>query len=151
MERRAEEVFAHLRDLGGGSMLEGVHAGIEEGWFVGEIADAAYRFARDVEDGRRVVVGVNAFTDGGDGAQAPTLRIDPAVEADQRRRLAAVRAARDPRRVETALAAVTAAAADPARNVMPSLIDAVRAHATLGEVVGALEAVFGTYVEPVVV
>jgi len=152
MERRAEEVFAHLHDLGGGSMLEGVHAGIEEGWFVGEIADAAYRFARDVEEGRRVVVGVNAFTEGGDDVgHAGTLRVDPAVERTQRRRLAEVRAARDGRRVDATLAAVSACAADPVRNVMPALIDAVRAHATLGEIVGALEAVFGTYVEPVVV
>ena len=151
MERRAEEVFARLLDAGGGTMLEGVYAGIEEGWFVGEIADAAYRFAREVEEGRRIVVGVNAFTDGDDGERPETLRIDPAVEREQCARLAALRAARDHARVDAALAAVSACASDPARNLMPPLVDAVRAHATVGEIVGALEAVFGTYAEPVVV
>jgi methylmalonyl-CoA mutase N-terminal domain/subunit len=67
MERQAEAVFAHLEDLGGGSILEGVYAGIENGYFVGEIADAAYRFEREVNAGRRVIVGVNDFTDGDDG------------------------------------------------------------------------------------
>ena len=64
MERQAEEIFAHLLDLGDGSMLEGVYAGIDEGWFVGEIADAAYRYQREVSAGRRIVVGVNEFTEG---------------------------------------------------------------------------------------
>ena len=71
MERRAEEVFAHLLDIGDGSMLEGVYAGIENGYFQGEIADAAYRFERQVNAGQRIVVGVNAFTEGDDGAARP--------------------------------------------------------------------------------
>jgi methylmalonyl-CoA mutase N-terminal domain/subunit len=65
--------------------------------------------------------------------------------------LSVLRAPRDPARVDAALAAVSGCASDPARNLMPTLIDAVRAHATVGEIVGALEAVFGTYAEPVVV
>ncbi len=72
MERRAEEVFAHLIDLGQGSMLEGVYAGIESGYFMGEIADSAYRFEREVNAGRRIVVGVNAFTEGNDEPRAPS-------------------------------------------------------------------------------
>jgi methylmalonyl-CoA mutase, N-terminal domain len=151
MERRAEEVFAHLLELGGGSILEGVYAGIESGWFVSRIADAAYRFEREVNAGRRIVVGVNAFTDGNDERAGDTLRIDPAVEDLQLRRLAAVRAGRDEAAVAAALAALGAGAADPARNLMPLLIDAARAYATMGEIVGALEAVFGSYLEAVVV
>src|SRR5215216_3701018 len=61
LERRAEDVFARLDEQGGGSILAGVYAGIEDGWFVGEIADAAYAFERKVSTGRRVTVGVNAF------------------------------------------------------------------------------------------
>ncbi|MFN8108701.1 MAG: methylmalonyl-CoA mutase family protein [Thermoleophilia bacterium] len=151
LERRAEEVFAHLRELGHGSVLEGVYRGIDSGWFMGEIADAAYRHDRELNAGTRVVVGVNAFTEDDDGPAPPTLRIDPAVEETQLRRLAEVRAARDPARVEATLAQVTAAAADPARNLMPVLIDAVRADATIGEMVDAMRSVFGTHVERIVV
>ena len=83
--------------------------------------------------------------------EATTLRIDPAVEEYQLRRLANVRSERDATAVEDALDALAICATDPSRNLMPPLIEAVRAHATEGEVVGALEAVFGTYVERVVV
>ena len=151
MERRAEEVFAHLLELGGGSVLEGVYEGIESGWFMGAIADASYRYEREVNEGRRIVVGVNAFTEGNEDRVDDVLRIDPAVEAYQLERLAAVKRGRDAGAVEASLRALGECAADPARNLMPPLIDAVRAHATLGEIVGALEAVFGTYVERVVV
>lgn len=151
MERQAEEVFAHLLELGDGSMLEGVHVGIEDGWFVGEIAESAYRFEREVNAGERIVVGVNAFTEGDDGAGGDRLRIDPAVEDEQRRRLAAVKGARDDAAVADALDRVRADAADPNLNLMPTIIDAVRVHATEGEVVRALAAVFGTYVETTVV
>ena len=151
IERRAEEVFARLDELGDGSILEGVYAGIESGYFVGEIADAAYRYAREINAGRRIVVGVNAHTEGNDDTAAPTLRIDPRVESDQLARLGAVRSARDPIRVADCLAAVTACAADPTRNVMPAIIDAVTALATEGEIVTALGSVFGTYVERAVV
>ena len=70
MERQAEEIFAHLDELGDGSILEGVYAGIDNGYFVGEIADAAYRFEREVNAGRRIIVGVNDFTDGDDDSDA---------------------------------------------------------------------------------
>ncbi|HSJ74560.1 MAG TPA: methylmalonyl-CoA mutase family protein [Miltoncostaeaceae bacterium] len=151
MERRAEEVFDHLLQLGGGSILEGTYAGIDNGYFVGEIADSAYRFEREVNAGRRIIVGVNAFTDGNEDRVDDTLRIDPAVEGYQLRRLANVRSERDAAAVDDALDALSVSATDPARNLMPPLIEAVRAHATVGEIVGALEAVFGTYVERIVV
>ena len=151
MERQAEEVFAHLLELGGGSILEGTYEGIENGWFVSRIADSAYRFEQEVNAGRRIVVGVNAFTDNGEDAVHEPLRIDPAVEDYQLRRLANAKSERDPKAVAAALAALGACAADPARNLMPPLIDAVAAYATEGEIVDALEAVFGTYVERIVV
>ena len=147
MERRAEEIFAHLLDLGDGSILEGVYAGIDNGWFVGEIADAAYAYERKVNSGRRVVVGVNAFTEGSDD-RVPILQIGPEVEEYQRKRLDRVRDERDIDAVARTLAAVETAAADPTVNLMPSLLDAVRAYATEGEIVDRLERVFGTYVEP---
>ena len=102
MERQAEEVFAHLDELGNGSILEGVYAGIENGYFVGEIADAAYRFEREVNSGRRLVVGVNAFTEGDDG-EGNLLNIGAEVEEYQLKRLADVKARRDDAAVEACL------------------------------------------------
>src|SRR5579884_3111426 len=82
LERRAEEVFSHLDELGHGSMMDGVIEAIEEGWFQSEIADAAFAFQRKVNSGEWVLVGVNGYTDG-DDSQPPTLYIDPAVEDEQ--------------------------------------------------------------------
>jgi methylmalonyl-CoA mutase N-terminal domain/subunit len=151
MERQAEEVFAHLDELGGGSILEGVYEGIENGYFVGEIAEAAYRFEREVNAGDRIIVGVNAFTDGNDESEQNLLRIDPAVEDLQLKRLAEVKQDRDDAAVAAALGRVRADAADPNTNLMPTFIDAVQAYATEGEIVAALEDVFGTYVEKTVI
>ncbi len=147
MERQAEEIFAHLDDLGNGSMLEGVYAGIDNGYFVGAIADSAYDFERRVNSGRRIVVGVNGFTEGSDD-KVPILQIGPEVEEYQLKRLEQIKGERDQAAVDAALAAVVAAAERPDVNVMPSLIEAVRTYATEGEIVAALETVFGTYVEP---
>ena len=151
LERQAEDVFAHLERLGGGSMLDGVVAAIETGWFQGEIADAAYRFEKKVAAGRRVVVGVNRFTDSGEAEIIPTLLIGADVEERQRKRLAAVRAGRDPHAVDAALAAVRADAAHPDVNLVPAILDAVRARASVGEVVGTLGTVFGRWTEDAVI
>ncbi|HEU5085077.1 MAG TPA: methylmalonyl-CoA mutase family protein [Acidimicrobiales bacterium] len=151
MERQAEAVFAHLDELGDGSILEGVYAGIDNGWFVGEIAEASYRFQREVNAGQRIIVGVNAFTDGNEESEQNLLRIDPSVEDLQRKRLAAVKQDRDDAAVDAALARVRADAADPTANLMPAFIDAVGAYATLEEVVRALESEFGRYTETPVI
>ena len=151
MERAAEEVFAHLDRLGDGSILEGVYAGIEDGYFVSEIAESSYRFQREVNSGQRIIVGVNAFTEGNEDSEQNLLRIDPGVEDLQRKRLAAVKTDRDDTAVEAALARVRADAADPATNLMPALLDAVSAYATLEEVVAALESEFGRYTEKAVI
>ena len=146
MERQAEEIFAKVDDMGGGSMLEGTFHGIEEGWFQGRIADSAYAFERKVNSGERIVVGVNAFTEG-DDADPPLLYIGPEVEERQLKRLGNVKHDRSDAAVATTLAAVTAAAADPLVNTMPPILDAVRAYATVGEIIGALGAEFGLWEE----
>jgi methylmalonyl-CoA mutase N-terminal domain/subunit len=147
MEREAEEMFARIEALGDGSMLEGAIRGVEEGWFQGEIAESAYALERKLNRGTHVVVGVNGYFEGNDDAPPPTLRIGPEVEDEQRRRLENVRRDRDGATVSGALARVRADAADPAVNLMPALLDAVHAYATLGEIVNALADVFGRWTE----
>jgi methylmalonyl-CoA mutase N-terminal domain/subunit len=151
MERQAEAIFAHLLDIGNGSILEGVYEGIENGYFVGEIADAAYRFEREVNAGRRIIVGVNGFTEGDDPGDRNLLRIGPETEEYQLKRLADVKMKRNDDAVRDALAKVSADAADPLINLMPSIIDAVKTYATEEEIVMAMESVFGTYVEKAIV
>jgi methylmalonyl-CoA mutase N-terminal domain/subunit len=151
LERRAEEVFSRLEEEGAGSILEGVLVGIDSGWFMREIAESAYRFEREVNAGERIIVGVNAFTEGDEGRAGRLLRIDQDTEDLQRKRLDAVRRVRDDGAVRTALERVAAAAAQPDVNLLPALVEAVRARASVGEVVDVLEGVFGTYVETVVV
>ena len=150
MERQAGEIFDHIDRLGNGSMLEGVYSGIEDGYFVGEIADAAYRFEREVNAGRRIIVGVNEFTQS-DGEEANLLSIGRDTEELQLKRLEQVRGERDDNAVRASLAALAKAAEQPDVNLMPPIIDAVRTYATEGEIVTALESVFGTYVETAVV
>ena len=151
MERQAEAVFAHLDELGNGSILEGVYAGIDNGYFVGEIADAAYRFEREINNDQRIIVGVNEFTDGNEDDETNLLRIDHSVEELQRKRLEAVKQERDSAAVDAALAAIRTAATDPTVNLMPPIIDAVKTYATEEEISNAMRDVFGTYVEQAIV
>jgi len=148
MERRAEEVFAHLLDIGNDSILEGAYAGIDDGYFVGEIADAAYRFEREVNEGQRIIVGVNEFTEG-DSGERNLLRIGAEVEEYQLKRLNDVKQRRDGDAVNRVLTQLKTEAADPEVNLMPTMIEAVKTFATEGEIVASLEEVFGTYVEKV--
>jgi methylmalonyl-CoA mutase, N-terminal domain len=150
MERAAEEIFTHIEEAGAGSMLEGAFACIEDGWFLSEIADAAYRFQTKVAKGEWIQVGVNGYTDGDDTAPS-TLSIDPAVETQQLAALAALKQSRDDDAVRKALERLEADAEDPTINVMPALIDASRARVTVGESMRALESVFGTWYERSVV
>lgn len=145
IEREAEEYLSKIDEIGSGSMLEGVIQGIESNYFQREIADAAYEYERKVASGQRVVVGVNAFTE---TARSPIeiLRIDDEAEIKQQKRLAEVKASRDPKRLEASLNAVGEAARQGS-NLMPPIIDAVRAKATIGEIMEELASVFGRYVE----
>ncbi|CAN5564118.1 methylmalonyl-CoA mutase family protein [soil metagenome] len=141
LERRAYEYFARIDELGG--MVEAVKRGFPQS----EIADSAWRLQEEVERGDRKVVGVNVHTEGSQDDDTHLLRIDPGLERKQVGRLQAARARRDGRRVEAALAALNAHASREDVNLMPPLLDAARARATEGEIVHALQAVLGTYVE----
>jgi methylmalonyl-CoA mutase N-terminal domain/subunit len=146
LERQAEALFAELDDLGHGSILDGVYAGIDNGWFQSAIADASYDLEQRINRGDRVVVGVNRFTDGDDG-HLDLLEITTEQERQQVKRLHEVKADRDGAAVERALAELRTAAADPERNLMPVLIDTVRTDATEGEIMDAMASVFGRYDE----
>jgi methylmalonyl-CoA mutase N-terminal domain/subunit len=140
MEEQAYEYFEKIDALGG--MVEAVKRGFPQR----EIADAAFRYQQEVEAGERRVVGVNAYTEGDDLA-TPILRIDPELEVEQVRRVRAIRDRRDGDAVSRVLDSITEAARDPAENLMPLLLEAARADATEGEMVKALQAVFGSYSE----
>ena len=147
LECVADATVAEILVRGSGSMLEGVIDAIEEGWFQNEIADAAYRFQRDLNRGDAIIVGVNAHTDG-DDSEIPLLMIDPSIEAEQLERLRQVRAARDDRAVDSSLSRITDEAGTSSINLMPALIDASRARCTVGEQMAAMQKAFGTWIEP---
>ncbi|TAN22486.1 MAG: methylmalonyl-CoA mutase [Actinomycetota bacterium] len=147
IEARAEAIFAYLDDLGSGSMLEGIYAAIENGYFVNEIANASYQIEKKISSGRRIVVGVNAFAEDNDEDQIPILVIGEEVETEQKRRLAKVKSQRSSEELARALMNLKRAAVDPFQNTMPLLIEAARARATVGEIMNALEEIFGTWRE----
>ena len=147
MANEAEAIFAEIAAMGEGSMLEGCIKGIEENWFQGRIAESAYNLERSFNTGQRIVVGVNDFTEGNDDADLEILRITNADERKQVGRLNEVRASRDEAKVLLAIEELTRDALDPEVNLMPALINASRAYATVGEMMGAMEKVFGRHVE----
>jgi methylmalonyl-CoA mutase N-terminal domain/subunit len=139
MERSAYEYFARIDELGG--MIEAIKRGFPQR----EIADASFRYQQEVDSGRRVVVGVNEHRLG-DEEGLDLHRPDPAVERKQAGRLASTRARRDSATVERALTDLKHAAAE-GRNLMPCFLEAARARASEGEMVAALQEVFGSYTE----
>jgi methylmalonyl-CoA mutase N-terminal domain/subunit len=139
MERRALELIAKIDGLGG--MLAAVEHGLPQR----EIAESAFRWQQELERGERVMVGMNAFQ-GAEGAAIPTLKVDEAVQHAQIERLQAVKAARGAAAVAETLGGVERAAKE-GRNVMPPIIAAVKAYATLGEISDVLRKVHGTYRE----
>ena len=147
MESRAEEIFAYIDGLGDGSILEGCIKGIEENWFQGRLADSAYELERQFNRGRRTIVGVSGFTEGNDEDQIETLEITNEDENRQVKRLNQVRADRSQAAVDAALRRVAQEAAQPDINLMPTLIDAAHAYATLGEMMKTMETVFGRHIE----
>jgi len=140
LEREAYDYFSRIDELGG--MVEAVKQNFPQR----EIADAAFALQTEYDDRERILVGVNDYVDSGD-PDIPILRIDPELERKQRGRLEAVRARRDGAAVEQTLAALRAQAASARTNLMPALLDCARAHASEGEIVRALQDVFGTYTE----
>jgi methylmalonyl-CoA mutase, N-terminal domain len=140
MEEQAYAYFEKIDQLGG--MVEAVKRGFPQR----EIADAAFRYQQEVESGERKLVGINAYTEG-DDLDTDILRIDPAFETEQVDRLRGVREQRDADAVARTLGSLTEAAGDPSHNLMPLLIEAARARVTEGEIVSALQTVFGSYRE----
>jgi methylmalonyl-CoA mutase, N-terminal domain len=140
MEEQAYAYFARIDELGG--MVEAVKQSFPQR----EIADASFALQTEIDSGRRIVVGVNAHRHE-DEAELPILRIDPALERKQIGRVQAVRARRATQDVEAALAELRRAAAQPEENLMPHLLAVARVHATEGEIVRALQDVWGDYTE----
>ena len=139
LEERAYDYFGKIDELGG--MVEAVKRGFPQR----EIADAAFELQQEVDSGRRIVVGLNKFTEG-DEADTAILRIDPRLERKQIDRLRAAKAKRDSTAAERALSVLTQAAHGEV-NLMPHLIEAGRAHVSEGEIVHALQKVWGDYRE----
>jgi methylmalonyl-CoA mutase N-terminal domain/subunit len=147
MERRAEEIFAEIEAFGNGSMLDGCINGIEENWFQSRIADSAYDLERKFNSGERIIVGVSHFLEGNDEEEIDLLRITNEDEQKQRRRLEAVRSSRNAAAVAESLAVLETEAADPEINLMPALINASNAQATVGEMMKSMGTVFGRHIE----
>ena len=147
MERRAEEIFADIEAFGNGSMLDGCINGIEENWFQSRIADSAYDLERKFNSGERIIVGVSQFLEGNDEDEIDLLRITNEDEQKQRRRLEAVRSSRNSAAVAESLAVLETEAADPEINLMPALINASNAQATVGEMMKSMGTVFGRHIE----
>ena len=143
MERQAETYFKRIDEIGG------VIPAIESGFFQKEIADAAFRYQQELEQKRRIMVGVNDFTVD-EEEPIEILRIDPRLESEQTARVREVRAKRDQAKASNALNRLRKAAAGT-DNLMPYILDAVRAYGTEGEIMQALVEVFGTYTETAVV
>jgi methylmalonyl-CoA mutase, N-terminal domain len=141
MEREAEAIFAEIEKLGG------VVRGIELGWFQRQIAQSARRFQHEVEQQRRLLVGVNAF-ENEDEPPVEILRIGQSADDTQRRRLGRLRETRDQPRAQACLTELRAAA-ERDDNVIPAMLDCARAYCTLFEIRHALEEVYGAYREPV--
>jgi methylmalonyl-CoA mutase N-terminal domain/subunit len=139
MEAAAYEYFAKIDELGG------MVAAIEQNYPQREIADASYRYQQEVDDGQRIIVGVNGYTVE-DEPPLEILRIAPELERKQVGRVQAVRASREADAVESALTGLREAAAGDL-NLMDPLLDCARVHCTEGEIVESLQRVFGTYTE----
>jgi methylmalonyl-CoA mutase N-terminal domain/subunit len=156
LEADAEGIFARIKDMAVatvpsgrhpiGEMTSGILRGIEDGWFTGEIADAAFAYQHALEKGDKKIVGVNTFTRSVT-EELEILRVSPEVERRQTQLLAQRRAQRDQTAVDRALAAMVRQAS-AGGNLIEPMLDAARVEATLGEICGALKALWGEYREP---
>jgi methylmalonyl-CoA mutase N-terminal domain/subunit len=147
LEAEAETIFASIRTMSSdGTMVAGILRGIEDGWFMAEIAESAFRYQQAVEKGDKSVVGVNVHVD---TVETPLeiLRVSVEVEQEQNRTLGRLRATRDQDAVDSALARMREVARGT-DNLVPAMLDAARVEATLGEICGVLTQEWGTYIEP---
>jgi methylmalonyl-CoA mutase N-terminal domain/subunit len=138
MDHDASAIIREIDDMGG------VVAGINQGYFRRQIAEASYRFGQEMEAGDRLVVGMNAYTEGNNEQQVEILQIPHTVETEQCERLAKLRASRSNDEVKRSLNAIRTAAREGV-NVMPSLVAASLARCTLGEQVQAMADAYGRY------
>ncbi|RQG98963.1 acyl-CoA mutase large subunit family protein [Natrarchaeobius oligotrophus] len=145
MEALILEYLAEIEEMGDGSIRDGVLEGIDRGYFHREIQDASYEYQRRVERGEEVVVGVNEYTIEEDTAPE-TLEIDETTRDRQLERLETVKVDRDDEAVDATLAALSSAISS-GENVMPYVIDAVKAYATMGEIMQVFEDHHGAYQE----
>jgi methylmalonyl-CoA mutase N-terminal domain/subunit len=151
IERAALDYIKKIEEMGHGSILEGVLVGIENGFFQREIAQAAYEYQKQVESGEQIIVGVNKYVMPQDEkAKVNILRVDPEVQRRQIERLKRVRAERDNRAVKRALERLEEAARSR-ENTMPYILEAVKAYASVGEIMEVLKKVHGAYREPAMV
>jgi methylmalonyl-CoA mutase N-terminal domain/subunit len=157
IEAEAEAIFARIIDMGrdntatdtsvvGGPITAGILRGIEDGWFMAEIADSAFTYQKALESGDKRIVGVNCHT-GTVAKDLEILRISHEVEVEQKRALEARKSGRDQTVIDAALARLLDAARND-ENMIPAMLDACRAEATLGEICNALRAEWGVYREP---
>ena len=147
LERQAEEIFARIKDMSAdGSITSGILRGIEDGWFMAEIAEAAFQYQQKLEKGDKKVVGVNVHTS---TLEEPLeiLRVSHEVEREQKRLLTERKAQRDNDAVQAALARLVDVA-NGEGNMVPVMLDAARVEATLGEICDALKGIWGGYMEP---
>jgi methylmalonyl-CoA mutase N-terminal domain/subunit len=144
MEEKAMEYIQKIDDMGGAV------AAIEKGFFQKEIAESAYRYQREIDEKKRILVGVNEFTIEGEECPIELLRIDPKVEKEQVARLQKLKRERDNRKVKEILEKLHYAA-EKEENLMPTIIEAVKAYATLGEITDVLRKVYGEYKELIVI
>jgi len=140
MEKGANEIFDQIDSMGG------VIPAIETGYFQKEIADAAYRYQREVEKKEKFIVGVNEFVEENNKVEIPILTISPEVEIAQKKRLAEIKQSRNNEMVEECKNEIKQAG-ENGNNLMPVFVKAARNYVTLGEMVGELKEVFGTYEE----
>ena len=143
LERKAVEYMRQIEDMGGSVKA------IESGWMQTQIAEASWNFQREVDEKREIIVGVNEYTDC-DNQQQAIFTVDRRLVEHQLERLRSHREARDAATVTTTLAALKTACAG-SENLMPYILDAVRAYATLGEICGTMRDVFGEYHPPTVI
>jgi methylmalonyl-CoA mutase N-terminal domain/subunit len=147
VERRTMEYIEEIREMGDGSMRDGVLTALDRGFFHREIQEASYEYQERVEREEEVVVGVNAYTIEED-TRPDILKIDETVEQRQRDRLADVKADRDDEAVEDALSTLEDAIR-AGENTMPAIVEAVKAYATMGEIMQVFEAEYGSYQEEI--
>jgi methylmalonyl-CoA mutase N-terminal domain/subunit len=146
-EQEAEVYFARIEEMGDGSMLDGMLRGIEDGFFQGEIADAAYTYQNLLDNKRKFIVGVNAFERPAKEEEVEILHIGPETERQQVKDLQARKADRDESKAAAALDDLVRVARSDGNIIWP-LVECARAECTLGEMVNVLKEPFGVYREP---